>query len=974
MIMTTRRVTTRISSRRGQEQEQHRFGPWSLCTMIRISWPSLMMTVLLLSVAKVCPVGAVPGQSSTILSSALTATQSTSRGQFDIERSIVKAVIDQLGAIVSVPIRAVKIIETHLNNGGFGPDGIGASNRDEVFTYLYSLVKSFDYLQLYMGTERGEYFAVVPSEFIYREPGNSGYAVTTESQVQDDATNQYQSLEGSHLQDLYYNLCVDGWDGTRKKCSLDEGSEYIKCIDNCEMVPCPTGGQSSKSNETILCPSYKVEELSAPPDGSSTAFGYIPVSYHCIDGFGRMSQVSGGVVGHREDSSTGVIEVWKDGTCRYRNDEPIKEDVIVGPFPSCQQPKKYPQLSCIADDSSMEASTNAQVCSDAFNGLMGTFSYDPRLRPWYRSTRELQYSNWEAPYTFYSAVLGITYSSPFYRPSAALGGLDAVDGEINDAKVFDGVFAVDFVLEDIDQTLSRDYGSLDDTLVIVFEKAEPHYMIGSSYLGDGEKTAGRHIYKDVLADDPTVPCTMPKGDRPEDENCATLRVKANDLGYSSTLDTVASAAAEQFSSGILDCDQFSANSISSADGRLVSGSYFSTCAAFSEHAGSNMDWIVMVIAPIARDPSDVIVPGDPLFATLIVVASIGVIACAFLLSLWLFYRKSRDVLEGDLLFMAAFMAGCIVLNLSSFTSLGENTDEMCMFRFWSFNMCFALTLAPLFAKVFRMYRLVGNGLVRVIRRKKIDNWETAFSTLPIIVVQVALLTIFSFVDPPRAQEELFFDGSSPVTSITCGQKTSAFSITQITYDAGLVLTGCILSYLSRNVPSQYGETKELLFGMYNIAFTGLCFVVLTLALDATQSSEYSFRAVAVCWGTVVTSAVFVLPRLFRARMANGSRQRVLVSGLMESGPKASGDKFQEIGPFSSSRPSRLIRSVMNSKSDIPSGDIEKACISDSTQENTLTLTDNCSSPSPDANAEGSVPEENSDGFEADETCVVSLKG
>eukprot|EP00529_Nitzschia_sp_RCC80_P004436 CAMPEP_0113476612 /NCGR_PEP_ID=MMETSP0014_2-20120614/19762_1 /TAXON_ID=2857 /ORGANISM="Nitzschia sp." /LENGTH=937 /DNA_ID=CAMNT_0000369641 /DNA_START=399 /DNA_END=3213 /DNA_ORIENTATION=+ /assembly_acc=CAM_ASM_000159 len=920
------------------------------------------------------PVGAVPGQSSTILSSALTATQSTSRGQFDIERSIVKAVIDQLGAIVSVPIRAVKIIETHLNNGGFGPDGIGASNRDEVFTYLYSLVKSFDYLQLYMGTERGEYFAVVPSEFIYREPGNSGYAVTTESQVQDDATNQYQSLEGSHLQDLYYNLCVDGWDGTRKKCSLDEGSEYIKCIDNCEMVPCPTGGQSSKSNETILCPSYKVEELSAPPDGSSTAFGYIPVSYHCIDGFGRMSQVSGGVVGHREDSSTGVIEVWKDGTCRYRNDEPIKEDVIVGPFPSCQQPKKYPQLSCIADDSSMEASTNAQVCSDAFNGLMGTFSYDPRLRPWYRSTRELQYSNWEAPYTFYSAVLGITYSSPFYRPSAALGGLDAVDGEINDAKVFDGVFAVDFVLEDIDQTLSRDYGSLDDTLVIVFEKAEPHYMIGSSYLADDQNTAGRHIYKDVLSDDPTVPCTMPKEDRPEDENCATLRVKANDLGYSSTLDIVASAAVEQFTSGMVDCDQLSENSISSSDGLFVSGSYFSTCAAFSEHAGSNMDWIVMVIAPTARDLSDVIVPGDPLFATLIVVASIGVIACAFLLSLWLFYRKSRDVLEGDVPFMAAFMAGCIILNLSSFTSLGENTDEMCMFRFWSFNMCFALTLAPLFAKVLRMYRLVGNGLVRAIRRKKIDNWETAFSTLPIIVVQVALLTIFSFFDPPRAQEELHFDGSSPNLSITCGHKTSAFSITQITYDAGLVLTGCILSYLSRNVPSQYGETKELLFGMYNIAFTGLCFVVLTLALDATQSSEYSFRAVAVCWGTVVTSGVFVLPRLFRARIAGGSRRRVMVSGLMESGPKASGDKFQEIGPFSSSRPSRLIRSVMKSEFDIPSGDIEKECSCDSTQENTFTSKNNCSSQSPDTYAEGSVPEENSNMFEEDESCVVGLKG
>ena len=825
------------------------------------------------------------------------------------------------------------------------------------------------------------YFCFILTGLLFSTPtprntaGNSGYAVTPESKAQDDSTNRYQSLEGNHLQDLYFDLCVDGWDGTRQNCSLDEGSEYIKCVGNCEMAPCPTGGQLSKSNETILCPSYKVEELSAPPDGSSTVFGYIPVTYHCIDAYGRMSQVPGGVLGHQENLSTGVVELLQAETCSYWNEEPIKEDLIVGPFPSCQQPRKYPQISCRADDSSLEAGSDAHVCNDAFTGLLRTSNYDPRLRPWYRSTRELQYSNWEEPYAFHSAegkfVLGITYSSPFYRPSAALGALDSVDGDLVEAKVFDGVFAVDYALEDIDQSLSRDYGSLDDTLVIVFERAEPHYMIGSSYLGDDETTAGRHLYKDVLADDPTVPCTMPKEDRPEDENCVTLRVKANNLGNSSTLDVVASAAVEQFSSGSFDCDEPSGNSISSLDERFVSGAFFSTCTAFSQHAGSNMDWIVMVIAPTARDSSDVIIPGDPLFATLIVVASIGVVACAFLLVLWLFYRKSRAVLEGDLPFMAAFMVGCILLNLSSFTSLGENTDEMCMLRFWSFNMCFALTLAPLFAKVFRMYRLVGSGLVRVIRRKKIDNWETAFSALPIVGVQVALLTIFSFVDPPRAQGEFFFDGSSPTSSITCGHETKAFPITQITYDAGLVLTGCILAYLSRNVPSQYGETKELLFGMYNIAFTGLCFVVLTLALDSTQSSEYSFRAVAVCWGSVVTSAVFVLPRLFRARTSHGSRQRIMVSGLMESGPMASGDRFQEISPFS--RSSRVIRRVVKPRPDIPPDDIDEEGNSNSTQENTDLLKDKCSSPSPDKIVEGSIPENSSDGFEGGEPYDVSLK-
>ena len=82
-----------------------------------------MMMALVLSIAGVCPVGVVHGQSTTV--PAAHDTRITSRRQFDFEQSIVKAVVEQLETIVSVPIRAVKVIETHLNNGGFGPDGIG---------------------------------------------------------------------------------------------------------------------------------------------------------------------------------------------------------------------------------------------------------------------------------------------------------------------------------------------------------------------------------------------------------------------------------------------------------------------------------------------------------------------------------------------------------------------------------------------------------------------------------------------------------------------------------------------------------------------------------------------------------------------------------------------------------------------------------------------------------------------------------
>uniref|UniRef100_A0A7S0C5V9 G-protein coupled receptors family 3 profile domain-containing protein n=1 Tax=Proboscia inermis TaxID=420281 RepID=A0A7S0C5V9_9STRA len=104
-------------------------------------------------------------------------------------------------------------------------------------------------------------------------------------------------------------------------------------------------------------------------------------------------------------------------------------------------------------------------------------------------------------------------------------------------------------------------------------------------------------------------------------------------------------------------------------------------------------------------------------------------------------------------------------------------------------------------------------------------------------------------------------------------------ITQLVFDISLVLMGCLLAFVSRNMDSKFGEPKQMIFSMYNIAFTGVILIVLFLAVDVEEDGKRMLQAIGIFWGTVISSAIFVLPRLMQG---NGKR-RVLrgtsVSGL-----------------------------------------------------------------------------------------------
>ena len=203
---------------------------------------------------------------------------------------------------------------------------------------------------------------------------------------------------------------------------------------------------------------------------------------------------------------------------------------------------------------------------------------------------------------------------------------------------------------------------------------------------------------------------------------------------------------------------------------------------------------------------------------------------------------------------------------------------------WTFHLFFVMALAPLFVKIWRIKQLVGS---QVVRRAAITNVQAALYTLPIMMVQAIILLIFSFVDPPVPTEYIDNEDGFVTQRVVCDTNTNAFLIVQLVFDGGFIVSGCVLAYMTRNLNDEFGEAKQLIFAMYNIALVGIIIVLVSHVANLENNAVIVLQTIGVFWGTVFSTAAFVVPRILQVKQAARSRtgaSSVRVSGLMPSAP------------------------------------------------------------------------------------------
>lgn len=403
------------------------------------------------------------------------------------------------------------------------------------------------------------------------------------------------------------------------------------------------------------------------------------------------------------------------------------------------------------------------------------------------------------------------------------------------------------LVEDFTTFLVDNYQDTD-TFVAIYEDAEPHYLIGMS--------TGTQASAQYLASDPTQLC--PTTVQYDSKDCVSERRAIVDIGSSREDEAIKQAFYLQKEAGYPEELLF----VKDSDDVGATGIFVCQATLFEPSQGTaNLKWRILTVSSATEASDDTIVPGDTFFVIMIIIGLAGVGVCAFFWTYLYSKRQVRAVAFADWRFTCAFVFGCGLLNSGTFTLLGENTKTTCLLRMWFFHLFFVVALAPLFVKLWRMYRLTQASF----RRTTITNTQAALYTLPPIVAQVIILLVFTFVDPPKPTEIIEADEAGFTRHIVCESETDAFFIVQIVLEAGMVVVGCVLAYLQRNMDDQFGEAKQMLLAMYNIALVGTILLVVHSVADMDGSGKKILQAIGVLWGSVMSAAAFVVPRMFQVQ-------------------------------------------------------------------------------------------------------------
>jgi hypothetical protein len=205
------------------------------------------------------------------------------------------------------------------------------------------------------------------------------------------------------------------------------------------------------------------------------------------------------------------------------------------------------------------------------------------------------------------------------------------------------------------------------------------------------------------------------------------------------------------------------------------------------------------------------------------------------------------------MFCKLFILGAMVLILSNFVFVGENSETLCILRPWIFHLSFTFMFANLFTKVYRAWRIFGNRSLNAVKFSTAQMYTTIAS---FVLVDFVILLAWTIFDPPKPTETVVtFTGGSLSVSM-CSSKLPIFPSSLGLYKAALLIGGCYLSYITRHMHSAFAESTYIMYSIYNITVVGGLVLLVIDVIKVNPASAILLQTLGVILGA--GGAVFIV--------------------------------------------------------------------------------------------------------------------
>jgi hypothetical protein len=251
---------------------------------------------------------------------------------------------------------------------------------------------------------------------------------------------------------------------------------------------------------------------------------------------------------------------------------------------------------------------------------------------------------------------------------------------------------------------------------------------------------------------------------------------------------------------------------------------------------------------------------DGLGIAFMVVAAVCILGTMVIMILTGRYKNTKVFVSASPLFCFLIQGAAIVGYSAVFTWTGRPSQGNCIARAWLVNIGFILLYSALFAKSWRIWVIFRSA--KTLRARVIKDKHLLLIGGIFLIPEIVILLVWSGLEPMNVtmmesplltalQRNLYCYSTNALT----------FQLVLILYKAVVLVFGMFIAVATRKVRSDFNESKQIAFSIYNIFF--VCVVVLPLLYFLPMGYEvsYALANVLIIWIPSTTILLMFIPKL-----------------------------------------------------------------------------------------------------------------
>ena len=244
---------------------------------------------------------------------------------------------------------------------------------------------------------------------------------------------------------------------------------------------------------------------------------------------------------------------------------------------------------------------------------------------------------------------------------------------------------------------------------------------------------------------------------------------------------------------------------------------------------------------------------------ILLVTSIGSIATAFVIAVFLVYHKHQLIKASSRELSAILLTGIMLCYLLPFFFIAMPSPWICAIRRFGVGFCFALSYSALLVKTNRIHRIFNRPSGSIQAPPLISPQSQLFFTILLVAVQIVIAVVWLVVERPS----ISFVYNDFTTELKCGESSLVGLSVSLGYNLILLVISTYFAFRTRKIPQNFNEARFINLTLYTLCIIWLAFIP-TYFATARLGTTYqtSSLVLAIALSATTTLCCLFMPKIY----------------------------------------------------------------------------------------------------------------